>query len=532
MLAGQFRDTFEVVILSSGRLSTRKALLQVILFELGQSYRGMDEGELRLAVVDYLTAHDKCREGMVLLVDEAHTLPFRLLEEIRMLTNLVCGGEPRTRLVLAGGAQLEERFASPKLESFSQRIAARCYLESFNRGETEQYVHAQINSAGGQGHEIFPSEACQAIYHATDGIPRLINQVCDHALLLACSNGCRSVDRKVVEEAWADLQQLPAPWNGDGADNANQQAVIEFGGLEDEEGDLDEADDEVARCLPMLRVMEGNDETEEPAEQVEQIQEALAGLETGLESAATIGLEAETVFEDPQDPAGEEMETRNPFDEEFREEEVVVERFGSLAPDEGSVVSSSEGSEQQWVDPGPAEPSVESVTIWTAPAVEASAVPPEGAGHCEIVFPFASQCAGILEQEVVWPIESTCQAHSRDLEQALDRLRAACSTETRIGGEGPCGESPSLPAFDAFAEEPSHEAAERESRVWDDGPETLPLCRRPPVDDAQTDGTSRDGDLILVEEGYEDIEGPHDQPISRVRRQDYRRLFATLRRGS
>ena len=142
-----------MALLSSGRLSTRRALLQAILFELGQPYRGMDEGELRLALVDYLTAGEDCPQGMVLLVDEAHTLPLRLLEEIRMITNLVRDGQPAVRLVLAGGCVLEERFASPKLESFSQRIVARCYLESFNRTETQQYIRAQIDAAGGGGED-------------------------------------------------------------------------------------------------------------------------------------------------------------------------------------------------------------------------------------------------------------------------------------------------------------------------------------------------------------------------------------------
>jgi general secretion pathway protein A len=168
ILAEQFKDTFEAVLLSSGRLSTRRALLQAILFGMGRPYRGMDEGELRLAMVDHLTAGDDCPQGMLLLVDEAHTLPLRLLEEIRMITNLVSGGQARVRLVLAGGSVLEERFASPKLNCFNQRIAARCYLESFNREETEGYIHAQIKWAGGEGPEVIPSDACHAVYQASD----------------------------------------------------------------------------------------------------------------------------------------------------------------------------------------------------------------------------------------------------------------------------------------------------------------------------------------------------------------------------
>ncbi len=122
LLAEQFRRSFQVATLNSGRLSTRRALFQAILYELGRPYRGLDEGELRLAVIDYLTTGDGSSRGMVLLVDEAHTLPLRLLEEVRLLGNLARSGQPLVRLVLAGGPAVEERLANPKLDSFNQRL--------------------------------------------------------------------------------------------------------------------------------------------------------------------------------------------------------------------------------------------------------------------------------------------------------------------------------------------------------------------------------------------------------------------------
>ena len=320
MLAEQFKDSYQVALLSSGRLGTRRALLQAILFELGQPYREMDEGELRLALVDHLIVGEDRRRGMLLLVDEAHTLPLRLLDEIRMITNLVSGGQPRTRLVLVGGAALEERFASPKLDSFNQRIAARCYLESFNRDETQKYIHAQIGMAGGDGEEIVPHEACYAVYQATDGVPRLINQVCDHALLLACAAGRRQLDRAVVEEAWADLQQLPTPWNGDAGDEKSDPGIIEFGGLDDEPEGSEETAGGEQPTRPMLRISPESDEpSADPVEQVERVQQAISGLEDDFQPAGSIGPELELVFDDLQDP----------FSEEFREEEVVVYRCES-----------------------------------------------------------------------------------------------------------------------------------------------------------------------------------------------------------
>ena len=139
---------------------------------------------------------------------------------------------------MAGNRVLEERFASPKLDSFSQRVVARCYLESLNRTETQDYIHALIAAAGGKGPRLFPAESCNSVYKATDGVPRLINQVCDHALLLAYAGGKRQVEPGLVEEAWADLQQLPTPWNEQSDPDRN---IIEFGGLDDEPAEATQA---------------------------------------------------------------------------------------------------------------------------------------------------------------------------------------------------------------------------------------------------------------------------------------------------
>ena len=79
-------------------------------------------------------------------------MSIRLLEELRMITNLMRGGEPRVRVVMAGSPKLEERFASPRLDAFAQRLSARCYLESFGRDETYNYfVRCQIEMVGRDG---------------------------------------------------------------------------------------------------------------------------------------------------------------------------------------------------------------------------------------------------------------------------------------------------------------------------------------------------------------------------------------------
>jgi type II secretory pathway predicted ATPase ExeA len=326
LLAEQFRRSFQVAMLASGRLSTRRALFQAILYALGRPYRYMDEGELRLAMVEHLTTGEGSSRGMLLLVDEAHTLPLRLLEEIRLLSNLARNGQPLVRLVLAGAAVLEDRFATPKLDSFSQRLSARCYLEAFNRTETQDYIQWQIDSAGGLGSEVFPEATCQTAFQATGGVPRLVNQVCDHALLLAYVAGRKAIEPANVEEAWADLQQLPTPWSGGAKSDVADGGVIEFGSLDDSAEATDGAPSGSATSARVFRVASVEEEEaetgdDEPSEQIHRIEQLLATADDDFQPAGSIGPEIELHFE----------ETAHPFQEEFEHEEVVSDRYAPRA---------------------------------------------------------------------------------------------------------------------------------------------------------------------------------------------------------
>jgi type II secretory pathway predicted ATPase ExeA len=337
VLAEQFRDRFDVALLANGHLTTRRALVQAISFELGLPYRGLEEGELRLSLIDHLAPGTRCPQGMLLLLDEAHRLPLRLMEEVRMITNLVRNGQPRVRLVLTGSAALEERFARPELESFSQRLSARCYLETLDRAETISYVRSQIAGLGGNPDSIFTADALESVFEASGGIPRLINQLCDHSLLLAFAGGSRQLNKAGIAEAWADLQQLPSPWNettgkelavpGLSAPSRNE-SVVEFGQLAEElSPDVVHVDQSVAQTEPVTPEI---DEMDEPVE-----------IETGVAATLrldTISMQLAEIEEDAYEPAGifghatmASMSTGhgNPFAEAFAEEEVVVDRYAT-----------------------------------------------------------------------------------------------------------------------------------------------------------------------------------------------------------
>jgi type II secretory pathway predicted ATPase ExeA len=213
-IAEHFRRNYDVVMLSSSQLITRRALLQSLLFELKMPYRNLNEGELRLTLMNRLqpsTEHPGL--GLLLIADEAQTLSPKLLDEIRLLTNITRDGMPRVRLVLCGTMKLEDSLSNPRMESLCQRLSCRCYLTPLTPQETAGYVAHKIELSGVPSGTVITREAIEAIYRGTDGIPRLIDQLADQTLLLAAQERQRPISAALVGKAWGMLQQLPNPWS-------------------------------------------------------------------------------------------------------------------------------------------------------------------------------------------------------------------------------------------------------------------------------------------------------------------------------
>ena len=239
VIADDVYGRFDIVKLHASGLCSRRALLQSILFELQLPYRGLSEGELRMSIMDRLSpSPETAPSGILLLVDEAHTLSPKLLEELRLLTNFARNGQPRARLVLIGNMRLEDTFAHPQMDSFNQRLAARCYLQPMSRDQTMDFVRHQLRAVQVEPATLVTNDALRTLYAASEGVPRLVNQVMDHALVLGITTGQCPISAALIEEAWSDLQQLPAPWHSSNAPekpNAVSTGQIEFGELRDED---------------------------------------------------------------------------------------------------------------------------------------------------------------------------------------------------------------------------------------------------------------------------------------------------------
>lgn len=212
-LAFELQPTFATVFLGHSAYATRRALLQAILFELNRPYDRKAEQELRLDLAAALKSLRTEKQGFVLIVDEAHRLSLPLLDEIRLLTLLADGGEPLARVVLIGDRELEERLADPALAAFNQRVCCQVDLAPLTQIESLEYLSANLELAGGDAEELFTEDALAFLAKAADGVPRCLNHLADHALLLAYVTERRPVSVEIVREALDDLKQLPLHWN-------------------------------------------------------------------------------------------------------------------------------------------------------------------------------------------------------------------------------------------------------------------------------------------------------------------------------
>jgi general secretion pathway protein A len=145
-------------------------------------------------------------ERVLLIIDEAHALNIELLEEIRLLSNQDAGRQDILSIFLVGQPELNELMGSERLLPLRQRIGIRFHLKRFSREETSQYILFRLRKAGGRHLNIFTENAISLIYRVSKGTPRLINIVCDHALLTGFAKGKPLIDENIIRECVKELQ--------------------------------------------------------------------------------------------------------------------------------------------------------------------------------------------------------------------------------------------------------------------------------------------------------------------------------------
>jgi general secretion pathway protein A len=191
--------------LTNSHYPDRVSLLQAILFDLGLPYDADREQTLRLRLTDGLLKN--CGEGRrtVLIIDEAQHLSPDLLEELRLLGNLEANGGKAVQVVLVAQPTLLDTLHHPDLAPLLQRLAIRTQLDALDVEEAYDYLLHHLKLAGGRPDAIFEEGALETLARGTHGIPRLLNQAGQQALLLAESGELSRVDAEAAVEALAQL---------------------------------------------------------------------------------------------------------------------------------------------------------------------------------------------------------------------------------------------------------------------------------------------------------------------------------------
>jgi general secretion pathway protein A len=181
-------------------------LLQSIALEFDLQVYGLDRVYYFHALNQFVL--DQAYRGcdVVLIIDEAQNLTDELLEHVRLLSNLETDRQKLMQIVLMGQPELRDKLARPELRQLRQRITVRYHLGPLSLGETAQYINYRLTLAGANGAPRFDNAALKLIYKHSAGIPRLINAVCDKALLAGFVNQTGLITKRLVAQAIDELQ--------------------------------------------------------------------------------------------------------------------------------------------------------------------------------------------------------------------------------------------------------------------------------------------------------------------------------------
>jgi putative secretion ATPase (PEP-CTERM system associated) len=181
-------------------------LLQWILMAFNLECSSRDKVEMYKVFMDFLIKQYASNRRTVLIVDEAQNMGPQALEELRMLSNVNSEKDQVLQVILAGQPGLRDNLRDPRMEQFAQRISVDYNLEPLNPEETREYIHHRLSIAGGSP-DIFDDEACEVVARYSGGIPRLINLLCDTALVYGYAEQIRHIGAQLIEDVAREKQK-------------------------------------------------------------------------------------------------------------------------------------------------------------------------------------------------------------------------------------------------------------------------------------------------------------------------------------
>lgn len=191
--------------LFNSRMNTSQ-LIDFILAEFDIHCESKSKSQQLMKLNHWLLDRYRNGETVVLIIDEAQNLTYPVMEEVRLLTNLETSTEKLLQIVLSGQPELEEKLRLPQLRQLRQRIMLRCKTCPLSKEQTHEYITDRLRTAGASGEPIFSSRAMDTVHLYSMGIPRVVNLLCEHALVNSFVDQQRPIQPKVVEEIAREFQ--------------------------------------------------------------------------------------------------------------------------------------------------------------------------------------------------------------------------------------------------------------------------------------------------------------------------------------
>jgi general secretion pathway protein A len=180
-------------------------LMQWIALAFELPHQGKDKVTLYRDFMDFIIREYGQGRRTVLIVDEAQNMSAETLEELRMLSNVNADKDQVLQVILVGQRELRDTLRRPDLVQFAQRIGVDYHLEPLTEAETRAYIRHRCQTAGGKV-DLFTEQACEQIYRSTGGVPRLINLLCDTALVYGYAEQRDTIDAELINEVARDKQ--------------------------------------------------------------------------------------------------------------------------------------------------------------------------------------------------------------------------------------------------------------------------------------------------------------------------------------
>jgi len=201
----QLSGEFSTALILNPVLNSNE-LMKAIATEFALDVRHLDRLETLDAINKFLLKQAERGRDTVLIIDEAQNLTEELLEQVRLLSNIETDDRKLLQIVLLGQPELREKLNSPRLRQLRQRITVRYHLKPLTRFETAQYIQHRLDFAGAKGAPYFTQPAFWRIFRYSNGVPRLINAVCDKALLAGFVERSDRINFRMIGRAIRELE--------------------------------------------------------------------------------------------------------------------------------------------------------------------------------------------------------------------------------------------------------------------------------------------------------------------------------------